>query len=231
MFEHVFFDTTEIEAVYEDGKRYYLTPNGAKYPSVTTVISQKFGTHHLDEWRKRVGEAEANRVSNIAKTRGTAIHSLCEGYVLNKPDYMKGHMPVNIATFKQIKPVLDEYVTKIYGVEFPLWSDKLKTAGRTDLIADFDGKMSIVDFKTSKRRKDEDHILNYFVQATCYAHMTAERLNISVPEQIAIVIAVDEDNSQLFVRNTSDYVDMMYSVFGGRADESTHTRKSGEHNE
>lgn len=230
MFEHAFFDKTEIEAVYEDGKRYYLTPNGAKYPSVTTVISQRFGTHHLDEWRKRVGEAEANRVSNIAKTRGTAIHNLCERYILNDPKWSKGHMPVNIATFKQIQPVLDQYVGKIYGIEFPLWSDNLKTAGRTDLIAEFDGKMSIVDYKTSKRRKDEDHILNYFVQATCYAHMAAERLNITVPEQIAIVIAVDEDNSQLFMRKTSDYVDMMYSVFKGKTNESLHHRKSGEDN-
>lgn len=227
MFEHSFFDKTEIEAVYEDGKRYYLTPNGAKYPSVTTVISQKFGTHHLDEWRKRVGEAEANRVSNIAKTRGTAIHNLCERYILNDPKYTKGHMPVNIATFKQIQPVLDEYVGKIYGIEFPLWSETLKTAGRTDLIAEFDGKMSIVDYKTSKRRKEENHILNYFVQATCYAHMAAERLNIPVPEQIAIVIAVDEDNSQVFMRKTSDYADMMYSVFGGKPNESIHSGEGG----
>lgn len=231
MFEHAFFDKSEIEAVYEDGKRFYKTPNGEIYPSVTTVISKKFGTHHLDEWRKRVGEAEAERVSNIAKTRGTAIHNLCERYILNDPKYAKGHMPVNIATFKQIQPVLDQYVGKIYGIEFPLWSDKLKTAGRTDLIAEFDGKMSIVDYKTSKRRKEEDHILNYFVQATTYAHMVAERLNITVPEQIAIVIAVDEDNSQLFMRKTSDYVDMMYSVFGGKTDESLHYGKGREHNE
>jgi hypothetical protein len=229
MFQHEFFDKTEIEAVYDDGKRFYKTPNGEIYPSVTTVISKKFGTHHLDEWKKRVGEEEANRISNIAKTRGTAIHSLCERYILNDPNYAKGHMPVNLSTFKQIQPVLDQYVGKIYGIEFPLWSSTLKTAGRTDLIAEFDGKMSIVDYKTSKRRKDEDHILNYFVQATTYAHMLAERLNIDVPEQIAIVIAVDEDNSQLFMRKTSDYVDMMHSVFGGKTDESLHYRESGEH--
>jgi ATP-dependent exoDNAse (exonuclease V) beta subunit len=229
MFEHHLFDKTEIEAVYEDGKRYYLTPNGEKYPSVTTKIGEAFGTYHLDQWRKRVGEEEAERISNIAKRRGTAIHSLCEAYIMNDPKYTKGHMPVNVATFKQIQPVLDEYVTKVYGIEFPLWSSNLKTAGRCDLIADFDGKMSIVDYKTSKRRKDEDHILNYFVQATTYAHMLSERLNIAVPEQIAIVIAVDEDNSQLFMRKTSDYVDMMYSIFGGRSNESIYHRQSGEH--
>lgn len=229
MFEHHLYKPVEIQDVYEDGKRYYITPDGNRYPSVTTKISEKFGTHYLDAWRARVGEAEADRISNIAKTRGTAIHNLCERYILNDPKYTKGHMPVNIATFKEIKPVLDQYLGKIYGIEYPLWSDTLKTAGRTDLIAEFDGKLSIVDYKTSKRRKEEDHILNYFVQATTYAHMVAERLNIDVPKQIAIVIAVDEDTSQLFMRKTSDYVDMMKSVFGGSSIESQHHRESGKH--
>lgn len=229
MFEHQLYEPVELQEVYENGKRYYLTPSGKKYPSVTTKISEKFGTHHLDAWRARVGEAEAERISSMAKRRGTAIHNLCERYILNDPNYKRSHMPVNVATFKQIQPVLDQYLGKIYGIEYPLWSDTLQTAGRTDLIAEFDGKLSIVDYKTSKKRKEEDHILNYFVQATTYAHMVAERLNIDVPKQIAIVIAVDEDNSQLFMRNTADYVDMMRSVFGGSSIESQHQREGGKH--
>lgn len=227
MFKHALYDKVEIQDVYDDNKRYYITPDGAKYPSVTTVIGEKFGTYYLDKWRERVGMEEAERISGIAKTRGTAIHNLCEQYILNNPRYTKGHMPVNIATFKQIKPVLDEYLGTVYGIEYPLWSHTLKTAGRSDLFAEFNGIDSIVDYKTSKRRKDEDHILNYFVQTCTYAHMMAERLNIEVPKQIAIVIAVDEDNSQLFMRKTSDYVDMMHSVFiRGESIEGQHIGES-----
>lgn len=229
MFEHAFYEKTEIKDIYDEtGKRFYVTPDGT-FPSVTTVIGQAFGTHFLDEWRKRVGEEEAERISGIAKTRGTAIHNICEQYILNNPRYGKGHMPVNMATFAQIKPVLNEYLGKVYGIEFPLWSTKLKTAGRSDLFAEWNGIDSIIDYKTSKKRKDEDHILNYFVQTTTYAHMMAERLNIAVPKQIVIVIAVDEDNSQLFMRKTSDYVDMMHSVFRGESIEGQHIRESRQH--
>lgn len=222
-FDLQLYDKTEISDEYEDGKRFYVTPVG-RFKSVTTVIGEHFGTEYLDEWRKRVGHAEAERVGNIAKRRGTEIHKLCEQYILGNPHYKRKAMPVNLATFLQMKPHLDTSLGTVYGIEYPLYSKNLKTAGRTDLIAEYNGKLSIVDFKTSKKLKNENLILNYFIQATCYAVMAKEVLNIDI-EQLVIIIAVDEDNSQVFIKKTSDYVDMMYNVFGG-SNENLHNRGS-----
>jgi len=204
------YDKPEIETTEIDGKRHYLTPDGV-FPSVTTVLGSKLDKSGLDAWRKKVGEVEANKISTQAANRGTAIHDMAEKYLLGE-DYRKGQMPVNLFTFAPIRDVLDKRVTTVYGLEYPLWSKELNTAGRTDLIADFDGIPSIVDFKTSKRLKEEKHIESYFLQATCYASMANERLLTDI-KQIAIVIAVDHEEPQVFVKNTADYFDKMRSIF------------------
>ena len=199
--------TTEV-----DGKRHYLTPEGV-FPSVTTVLSRKTSKQSLDEWRARVGEEEANRVMKLATDRGTAVHNICENYILNK-EYTRGVMPTDMHTFLQIKPYLDLNVGSVYAVEAPLWSSRLKTAGRTDLLAGWQGVNSIIDFKTSKRPKKEEYIENYFIQATCYSLMAEERTALKFP-QIVIVIAVDHEDPQIFVRDRDQYVDRVLEVFAG----------------
>ena len=199
--------TTEV-----DGKRHYLTPEGV-FPSVTTVLSRKTSKQSLDEWRARVGEEEANRVMKLATDRGTAVHNICENYILNK-EYRRGVMPTDMHTFLQIKPYLDLNVGSVYAVEAPLWSSRLKTAGRTDLLAGWQGVNSIIDFKTSKRPKKEEYIENYFIQATCYSLMAEERTALKFP-QIVIVIAVDHEDPQIFVRDRDQYVDRVLEVFAG----------------
>ncbi|CAB4140779.1 hypothetical protein UFOVP395_114 [uncultured Caudovirales phage] len=197
--------TTEV-----DGKRHYLTPEGV-FPSVTTVLSRKTSKQSLDEWRARVGEEEANRIMKLATDRGTAVHNICENYILNK-EYRIGVMPTDMHTFLQIKPYLDLNVGSVYAVEAPLWSSRLKTAGRTDLLAGWQGVNSIIDFKTSKRPKKEQYIENYFIQATCYSLMAEERTALKFP-QIVIVIAVDHEDPQIFVRNRGQYVDRVLEIF------------------
>lgn len=198
-----------MDTVNIDGKRYYKTPDGQYYPSVTTVTSS-FKKSYIEEWKKRVGEEEARRVSRKATTRGTALHSMCENYLANKPEYKRGQMPTILELFNKIKPTMDEHIDMIYGIELALFSHELKTAGRTDLFCRFMGLNTILDFKTSNRPKKEEDIEDYFVQATTYAMMVEEMYAdvkpIFIP-QIAIVIAVEEAGSpgQLFIKQTTSY--------------------------
>jgi genome maintenance exonuclease 1 len=195
-----------------DGKRHYVTPEGGKYKSVTTILDEKLDKTALLEWRKKVGEAEANRISTQAANRGTAIHNIAEHYLLNNESFPKGSMPANIDTFRKLRPILDEHIGKIYGLEYFLYSDTLKTAGATDCIAEFDGVNSIVDFKTSRKPKKEEWIQSYFLQATCYAMMAEEQLGLVIP-QIAILIAVDHEEPQIFVKPKYLYQDEVRELF------------------
>jgi genome maintenance exonuclease 1 len=209
----------ELDSVTTDAGRFYVTPSGDQYPSITTVLSAMQSEEKkqvLENWRARVGEQEANKVSRQATSRGTGMHTICENYTSNFPNPLRGHMPTAIEMFKRIQHVLDDRVGTIYGNEIALFSNKLKAAGRTDMLAQFDGIRSVVDFKTSKREKKESWITDYFLQSTAYAIMIEEMYgDIKVP-QIAIVIAVEDgetSNNQVFIKRTADYREQVYQIF------------------
>ena len=187
-----------------NGKRFYKTPEGNLYPSVTTITSQH-GKDKILEWRKRVGEEEANRISTKAAGRGTRVHTLCENYLNNEEDYARKTMPDSVAMFKSIQPLLDQNVNNIHALEVPLYSHHLRVAGRVDCIAEYDGKLSIIDFKTSGKLKEESWIKGYFMQCSAYAVMYEERTGIPVP-QIVIMIAVDSEHPQVFIKKRNDYI-------------------------
>ena len=208
MFIHDLVELTPLSTTTIDGKRHYQTPDGNVYPSVTTITSLH-GKEGILEWRKRVGEEEANKISNKAATRGTRVHKLCEDYLNNELSF-EGAMPNSIALFKQMQPFLDKYIGKVYGIECPLYSHHLRVAGKSDCIAQFDGKNAVVDFKTANKPKQEHWIQNYFMQCASYAVSFEERTKISIP-RIAIVVAVEGDSPQLFVKKRDDYIDMFIS--------------------
>lgn len=211
-FLHDFLPKTELTDTIVDGKRYYDTPGGV-FKSVTTIIGEKSDKSWLKSWRDRVGEEEADRILVQAGTRGTAVHSLAEKYVMNDPNWAKGAMPVNLWTFKKIKPILDEHVDLVYGIEYPLWSSLFRTAGRTDLPCKFDGVNTIGDFKTSRGRKSREDIPGYFIQATVYSLMMEERTGVKFP-QVAIMIAEDEGSvAKLFVDQSRNWYPQVASVF------------------
>lgn len=214
VFEHFFTEFEDFEARIIDGKRYYFAPDGGQYPSVTTVLGQHKDKTHLQNWINNVGQERAEQIKVQAGNRGTAIHSICEDYLLNKEYYPEGVMPANVMTFSSIKPVLDKRIGLIYAIEAPLYSKRLNTAGRTDCIAEFDGVVSIVDFKTSLKPKKEEWIEDYFLQATCYSLMAEDLRNIMIP-QIAIIIAVDgQPEPQVFVKDKYLYVEKVLKIFG-----------------
>lgn len=201
MFDHVGIDLgyEDLEAVTTSNGRMYPTPEGKKYPSITTVLSI-LSQDAIRAWRARVGEEEANKISHRASTRGTAVHSIIEKYVDNEEEFSKGFMPNVVESFKSVKPILDNRIGKVYAQEVPLYSDHLGVAGRVDCIAEFDGKLSVIDFKTAKKQKKHEYITNYFMQETFYAIAWEERTGLPIT-QLVTIISVDDDEPQVFIEH------------------------------
>lgn len=204
MFEHVGVELQEMNAVTTESGRKYRTPEGIDYPSITTVLSI-LSRDSIAKWRKKVGEEEANRISYRASTRGTAVHDVCEKYVNNDPDYLKGYTPDIAQSFLDLKPILDERLTKVYAQEAPLYSNHLGVAGRVDCVGVFDGKLSIIDYKTSKKPKRLDWIKNYFMQEAAYAIMWEERTGMPIT-QLVTIISVDQNEPQVFIEHRDNWV-------------------------
>lgn len=204
-FEHIGVDLgyDDINAETTDTGRKYKCPNGISYPSVTTVLSI-LSEDAIRAWRKRVGEEEANKISHRAATRGTAVHSIIEDYINNKEDYSEGYMPNVIENFKDVKGILDERIGKVYAQEVPLYSEHLELAGRVDCVAEFDGVLSIVDFKTSRKLKKKKWIEGYFIQESAYAIMWEERTGMPIVNLVTI-ISVDGEEAQVFKEHRDNW--------------------------
>lgn len=186
----------DLEAETTDNGRFYLTPSGNKYPSVTTVIGAK-SKQSILEWRKRVGEKEANRISSRAASRGTSLHSMNEDYlnnIFNEEKYKDKVLPLFM--FKHLKPYLDN-INNIHLLEGALYSDKLKLAGRVDCIAEYENELAIIDFKTSTEPKKREWIENYIAQECAYAMMYYERTGIKV-KKLVTLIACEDGEIQVF---------------------------------
>lgn len=183
--------------------RRYVTPEGKKYPSITTVLGAG-DKSWLHEWRARVGEEEANKISARAANRGTIVHTLMEDYINGKEIDTKKLMPDDRFSFKKLSPIIDTGLTEVYGQEVALYSDYLKVAGRCDLIGKWDRVNSIVDFKTSRRVKKKEDITNYFVQATAYSIMFEERTGIPVPN-LVIVMDIDDHSPVVFKEHRDNW--------------------------
>ena len=202
MFTHTDFKFDEIKTEQVNGKRHYVTPKG-KFPSITTVLSI-LSRKGIAEWRARVGEKEANRVSTTAARRGTNVHLMCEQYVNNELDVSK-FMPHEKAMFYSIKPILNENINNVVAQEVPLWSSYLGVAGRVDCIAEYNGRLSVIDYKTSGKLKKKEWIGSYFQQASAYCVMFEERTGTPI-DQIVIIIAVDGGESQVFIEKRDNHI-------------------------
>ncbi len=211
------FNHNIIELGYEDlvaettdTGRTYKCPDGSSFNSVTTVL-KVLSEDAIQAWRRRVGEDVANKIGVRAANRGTAVHSIIERYLDNNVEYDKDVMPDVLSTFKDVQPILDEHISEILGLEAPLYSKHLKLAGRVDCVGVFDNKLSIIDFKTSRKIKKKEWIHNYFAQASAYAIMFEERTGIPVP-QLVIIIAVDNEEPQVFVEKRDDWTDLLFKA-------------------
>ena len=198
-FNHVGTTLTELTTENIDGKRHYVTPNGS-YISITTLLAN-LSKDGIQKWRNRVGATEANRISTKASRQGNAIHALCEKYIKNEEGFLTESMPHLVEMFDSILPLLDR-IDNVHVTEGALYSDELGLAGRTDLIAEFDGKLAIIDYKTSRRIKTWEMCASYFMQGAFYAHAYEERTGIQI-NNIVIIMAVENEEPLLF-RETKD---------------------------
>ena len=208
MYNHKTINLPEIKATTTDGVRLYETPEGNHYPSITTVLSvrNKKGLH---DWRKRVGDDVANYVARKAANRGTAVHHMCEDYLNNDFDeekHKKKFLPYVL--FNQLRESLLRKVNNIYSQEAGLYSDKYKVAGRVDCIAEYDGKLSIIDFKTSSKERSDDWNESYYIQASAYAEMFEERTGIAI-NQVVILVVTEDGVVQEFVKNKTEYLPLL----------------------
>ena len=207
IFNHVKLPQLDFDLKVEttDSGRLYATPTGEKYKSITTVLSNH-NKQAIMEWRERIGAEEATKISTKAATRGTKVHKICEDYINNEIPELKMQMmmPDLKEMFFKIKPIIDEKLGDVYSQEQALYSHKLRIAGRVDLIGVWNGKLSVIDFKTSARQKEESYIQNYFMQCTAYALMFSELTGMWI-DDIVVLIATGEGEAQLFERQIHDY--------------------------
>ena len=211
MYNHKTINLPEIKATTTDGVRLYETPEGNKYPSITTVLSVR-NKKGLFEWRKRVGEDVANYVARKAANRGTSVHHMCEDYINNDFDeekHKKKFLPYVL--FNQLRESVLQKIDNVYAQECGLYSDKYKVAGRVDCIAEYDGKLSIIDFKTSSKERSDDWNESYYIQASAYAEMFEERTGIEI-NQVAILVVTEDGVVQEFVKNKTEYLPLLSDV-------------------
>lgn len=193
----------ELHCETYEGGRYYHTPKGNSYPSITTLLGT-LPKDGLEKWRKAIGEEEADKILKAAGKRGTGLHNLCEDYISNEQNYLSDKKPRHQFLFNNIKKHINK-IDQVIGLELPLYSNKLGIAGRTDCVANFDNVASIIDFKTSRNEKREEWIRSYFLQGTFYSLAFQEMTGLKVP-QIVLIFALDGGDTQLFIRDRKDYI-------------------------
>ena len=186
---------------HTDGKRYYTLEDGSRLPSVTTVLGA-LKKEAIMKWRKRVGEEAANAISRKASGRGTNVHTLCERYLNNEA--LGDIMPDAKEMFISLKPLLNR-INNIHYQECALWSKQLGMAGRVDCIGEFDGELSVIDFKTSKRIKSSADIEDYYWQTTAYALMYEELIGVPI-NNLVIIMAVEDEQPLVFKQQTQDHI-------------------------
>ena len=213
MFKHVPVKLPTITATTTGGVRLYETPEGNKYPSITTVLSVRSKTG-LMEWRKRVGNDVANHIAKTAAARGTKVHHMCEDYLNNMrynfPDKFKEHRKnfLPYCLFSQLKEKVLCNINNIYAQEAGLYSDKYRVAGRVDCIAEYNGVPSIIDFKTSTKERKDEWNESYYIQGSAYAEMFGERTGMEI-SQVVILVVTEDGTVQEFIKEKYDYLDAL----------------------
>ena len=198
----------ELEANTIDGVRYYTLPSGKKAPSITSITSF-YNRQTFKNWREKVGEEEANKITKVATDRGTKFHDLVEKYLSNEDvSSLKDVLPSTKARWIAARESLNK-IDNIHALEKPLYSEYFGIAGRVDCIAEYEGELAVIDFKTSKKIKPEKWLQNYFVQETAYACMYYEMTGISVKKIVTLMVADNGDVKVYEKTNKSDYIKLL----------------------
>ena len=208
-FNHYASSLLDLKTENIDGARHYVTPDGNKYISITTLLSN-LSKAGIQKWRNRVGAEEANRISTNASRQGAGVHSICESYIKNEDGFLDGRMPNEVEMFQSIESLLD-CIDDVHCVEGALYSDELKLAGRTDLIAEFDNQLAVIDYKTSRKIKTWEMCHSYFMQGAFYAMAYEERTGIPI-NNIVIIMAVENEKPLLFKETKDRWIEPLNQV-------------------
>ena len=204
---HNFLGDIELEKKETPGCRLYQVPNGDWVPSITSVTSF-YNRQIFIEWRKRVGEEKANRITKKATARGTDFHEAAQAYLMNDELDWKNFLPATQYMFHYAKPYLDK-IQNIHAIERTLYSEYLGLAGRVDCIAEYEGELAVIDFKTSEKIKPEKWLENYFVQETAYACMYYELTGIPVKKLITLMVTPGGEVKVFDKRNKDEYIKLL----------------------
>lgn len=192
--------------------RYYSREDGSRYPSVTTVLKDAYPQDWLHEWRERVGNEVADRISRQAAERGSKVHQKMEDYI-NGEDICDKDVSVFLRKpLRDIRAQLDKHLSEVYGTEVPIYSNRLDAAGTFDLYGIWKESPTVIDFKTSTHKKYPHQIPHYFVQAAAYAEMLRDTFSLYVPK-IMIVVVYSVDEPDFYEANTADWIDEVNRIF------------------
>ena len=208
MFNHIDLNLPSLERETIDGVRYYKVPNQEdliRLVSITSVTSH-FNKEIFVKWRKKVGEEEANRITKKATSRGTDMHTLVEHHLKNED--LPKVQPISDFLFKISKSTLNN-INNIHALESSLYSKELGIAGTVDCIAEYEGELAIIDFKTSAKPKPEDWIEHYFVQCMAYGCMLYEMTGIMV-KKLVIIMACENGECVVYEqRDKAKYIKLL----------------------
>jgi genome maintenance exonuclease 1 len=204
---HNFLGELELEKKETNGIRLYHLPDGQWVPSITSVTSF-YNRQIFVEWRKRVGEEKANAITRKATARGTDFHQICQDYLENKELDWNDYQPLTKFMFHHAKSELDK-INNIHAIERTLYSEYLGLAGRVDCIAEYEGELAVIDFKTSDKIKPEEWIENYFVQETFYAAAYYELTGKVVKKLITLMVTPGGEVKVFDKRNKDDYIRLL----------------------
>ena len=212
MFNHIDLNLPSLDRETIDGVRYYKVPNQEdliRLVSITSVTSH-FNKEIFVKWRKKVGEEEANRITKAATSRGTDMHTLVEHHLKNED--LPKVQPISDFLFKISKSTLNN-INNIHALESSLYSKELGIAGTVDCIAEYNGELAIIDFKTSAKPKPEDWIEHYFVQCMAYGCMLYEMTGIMVKKLVIIMacengecVVYEERDKSKYIKLLSEYI-------------------------
>jgi len=206
-YNHIPINFKQAELIEKDNAHYYQTPMGESYPSITTILHKTMSTEKkesLQNWKDK--EIAADYITQEAATIGTETHKLIENYIneIRQTDEVR---LLSVAHFNNLIPFLQK-IDDVHGTELRLYSNAMKLAGTSDCIAEYDGKLSIIDYKTKRSNQKEEWMTDHFIQGTAYSQMFKELTGIEV-KQVVILVSSEKNSRMEFVKNTEEYKDLL----------------------
>ena len=207
LYNHIPINFKQAKLIEKDNAHFYQTPTGEIYPSITTILQGTMSDEKkvsLQNWKEQ--EIAADYITQEAATIGTETHKLIENYI-NEVKQADEVRLLSVAHFNNLIPFLQR-INDVYGTELRLYSNIMKLAGTSDCIANYDGELSIIDYKTKRSNQKEEWMTDHFIQGTAYSQMFKELTGIEV-KQVVILVSSEKNSRMEFVKNTEDYKDLL----------------------